>query len=140
MPNTQSTLLYKWFNEVWNDGDESAIDRLFHAEGRANDLTAADSPRGPEGFKAFYRDFKNQFSDVNVQVNEALKQDNFECAHCTVSATDRKSGKKVEFKGICMVRIVDEQIAEAWNNFDFLGLQFQLGNKLVPADAEESIA
>ena len=131
MPNAKSTLLYQWFNEVWNNGDESAIDRLFHQEGIANSITSSDAPKGPEGFKIFYQGFKQQFADVHVQVNEVIREEDFESARCTVYATERSSGRKVQFEGMCMARIVDGQIAEAWNNFDFLEMYTQLGQKLV---------
>ena len=131
MPNIESTLLFKWFNEVWNNGDESAIEKLFDENGIAHGITASDSPPGPEGFKTFYKSFNEQFSNVRVQVIEAVREDDFETAHCQVNAVERKSGKKVAFSGMCMARIHNGKIAEAWNNFDFLEMHQQLGYTLV---------
>ena len=127
MPNAPATVLYKWFHEVWNNQNESAIDTLFHADGIAHDLGGENDLKGPEGFKTFYQSFRNRFKDVHVEVNEVIREDDFESALCTVSATEKESGKPVKFKGICMARIVDHKIAEAWNSFDFLEMYKQLG-------------
>ena len=37
------------------------------------------------------------------------------------------TGKPVEFWGMCILRIRDGQIVEAWNTFDFLNFYQQLG-------------
>jgi predicted ester cyclase len=37
------------------------------------------------------------------------------------------SNSPVEFTGISIVRIRDGQIVEAWNNFDFMSMNQQIG-------------
>jgi hypothetical protein len=37
------------------------------------------------------------------------------------------TNRPVEFTGICIVRICEGKIAEAWNNFDFMSMFQQLG-------------
>jgi hypothetical protein len=61
MRNIQETLLYKWFDEVWNKGDENAIDTLMSDDSTAVGLLADDHPKGAEGFKLFFNDFRNQY-------------------------------------------------------------------------------
>jgi len=41
------------------------------------------------------------------------------------------TGKKVAFTGLCIARVKNNQIVEAWNNFDFLSMYQQVG--AVPA-------
>lgn len=134
MRNAQSTLLYRWFDEVWNKGDESAIDKFLAHDTRAHGIVAADQPGGAEGFKVFFRAFRDQFHDIRVDVKEVIGQDDMESARTDVSATHVLSGRPVKFTGMCMARIADGKIAEAWNNYDFLDMHLQTGQKLVAAD------
>lgn len=129
----QSTVLYRWFNEVWNQDDEKAIDHLMTPDALAHGILTEDQPKGPEGFKLFFRDFRSQFQDVTIDVQEVVSQDGLESARMTVEATHTETGKKVSFSGISMARIQDGKIAEAWNSYDFLSLYQQLGQTLVPA-------
>jgi predicted ester cyclase len=72
--------------------------------------------------------------NIKVSVEDVISQDDLESARTTVSAVHSESGRNVSFSGMCMVRIVEGKIAEAWNNYDFLNLYQQLGQKLCPAD------
>lgn len=130
MRNVNSTLLYQWFDEVWNKSDATAIDRLMTGESKAQGIIPDDQPGGPEGFKVFYNDFRDRFSDVNVKVEDVVSEDDMESARTTVTAVHKESGKKVTFTGMCMVKVEDGKIASAWNNFDFLSMFEQLGQKL----------
>jgi predicted ester cyclase len=38
----------------------------------------------------------------------------------------------VEFTGICIVRVRDGKIIEAWNNFDFMSMFQQVGALALP--------
>ena len=130
MPKTQQTLLYRWFNEVWNHENEPLIEELMTDDAIVHDLGTDGAPRGAEGFKLFYRGFREQFRDINIEVTEAVAQENFETARCIVQATDRSSNTPVTFTGICMVRTEGGKIAEAWNEFNFLSMYQQLGLSL----------
>ena len=133
MRNIQETLLQRWFDEVWNNGNENAIDQLMAHDSTARGILADDHPKGAEGFKLFFNDFRNQFHDIKVGVEDVISQDGMEAARTTVTAIHTETAKKVTFSGMCMVRIADGKIAEAWNNYDFLNLYEQLGQKLCPA-------
>ena len=134
MRNVETTLLYKWFDEVWNKGDENAIDKLMSNDSFAKGIIPDDQPKGAEGFKVFFNDFRNQFHDIKVDVDDAIVQDDMESARTTVSAIHTATGKNVTFSGMCMIKVADGKIAEAWNNYDFLNLYQQLGQKLTPME------
>jgi len=131
MRNINSTVLYRWFQEVWNKSNVDAIDELMGEDTIARGITDENSPRGPEGFKAFFHDFKSRFSNVNVTVEDVVSEDDIETARCNVTATQTATGQNVRFSGLCMAKIKDGKIAEAWNHFDFLAMYQQLGHSLV---------
>ena len=136
MREAKSTVLYKWFNDVWNKDDEKAIEKLMTPDSFAHGILPADSPnKGAEGFKIFFREFKNQFHDIKIDIEDVIAQDDMESARTIVDAVHTASGKKVRFSGICMVRVKDGKIAEAWNNYDFLNMHQQLGQNLTPLEA-----
>ena len=134
MRNAKSTVLYKWFHEVWNNNNEAAIDELMTADSFAHGILTDDQPKGPEGFKIFYNNFKSQFRNINIEVEDVVTQDDIESARTIVNAVHAETGNSVTFSGICMARISNGKIAEAWNQYDFLNMYNQIGLKLVPAE------
>jgi hypothetical protein len=53
MSQTPDAIARQWFKEVWNEGNEAAIDRLLHPDAVAHGLTP-EPIRGPAAFKPFY--------------------------------------------------------------------------------------
>lgn len=134
MRDPKSTILYQWFQEVWNEGLEDSINKLMTHDSNAHGIIAEGQPRGAEGFKIFYRDFRKQFRNIHIDFRDVVSEDNMESALTTVSATHGETGKRVSFSGLCMVRIEGGKIAEAWNHYDFLNMYQQLGLVLVTPD------
>lgn len=132
MRDTKATLLSKWFQEVWNEGRREAIDELLAENITAHGLGPDGHTKGIEAFKSFYDDFRNQLSDVQVLVEDVVSQDDVETALCKVTAVHIPTGKRVNFSGICMAKIQDGKIAEAWNQYDFLKMYQQIGYELTP--------
>ncbi|MFT3679697.1 MAG: ester cyclase [Ferruginibacter sp.] len=129
MRNTKETLMHSWYQEAWNKANKDAIDKFLAPDIIAHGLAEGEL-RGSEGFKNFYDGFRTQFSNIHVNVDDVIKEDDIECALCTVTAIHNETGKAVKFTGTSMGRIKDGQIVEAWNNFDFYGMYLQLGYEL----------
>jgi steroid delta-isomerase-like uncharacterized protein len=136
MSPTPDSIVRTWFEEVWNQGKESTIDRLFAADGIAHGLPTADgSPmRGPDAFRPFYRNFRGAFPDIRIEVARTVTEGDMVTAHCRVTGSHQSgalgfaaTGKPVEFWGMCILRVRNGQIVEAWNSFDFLNFYQQLG-------------
>ncbi len=96
--------------------------------------------RGVEAFKAFHEKFREAFPDIQVTVEDTVAEGDKIAALCTVRGTHGGEGiglaptkRAIEFTGMCMLRVVDGKIAEAWNSFDFLSLYQQLGAINLPA-------
>ena len=103
MPNKNSTLTYRWMQEVWNNGREDAIDEMMETNAEIHGIEDIKEP-GTAGFKEFFRNFKNQFPELHVEVEEVVSQDDYETSRCIVNATNA-SGQKVQFTGMTRVRI-----------------------------------
>ncbi len=131
-----AAFIRRWFEEVWNKGREEAIDEMFAEEGVAHGLAdeAGSDLRGPAGFKPFFRRFRDAFPDIRVAVKDCVCEGDRAAARCRVRATHAGGGlgvaatnNPIEFDGLCIVRVRDGQIVEAWNNFDFMSMFQQLG-------------
>jgi steroid delta-isomerase-like uncharacterized protein len=135
MPENE-TFLHRWFEEVWNQGREEAIDEMFAPDGVAHGLKSAEgeSIRGTEQFKELYRSFRRAFPNIRITVDETVTEGDKIAARCTVRAVHEGDGigfaatnQPVEFTGLALVRVRDGKIVEAWNEFDFLKMFSQIG-------------
>lgn len=129
MHDPKSTISYRWFQEVWNEGREDLIDELMTQKSIIHGIGEGQL-KGAGGFRSFYRNFKDQFRNIQVEIQEALSQDNLECALTCVTAIHKETGTKVSFSGLCMVKFKNGKITEAWNHYDFLSMHQQLGRVL----------
>jgi len=131
MRNVESTLMYRWFEEVWNNGSADRINELLADDGKVHGLKDINHK---QDFINFYHNFREQFDNIHVTVHDVISEDDFETARCSVTGTHKESGKPVSFNGMCIARFRDGQIVDSWNNFDFLGMYQQIGQKLVAAE------
>ena len=122
------TLLHRWFEEVWNKGHEDVIDELMAPDCIAHGLTDADGKelRGVAPYKAFFRKFRADFTDINIDLSHALTEGDGIAARCVVTGKHVPSGKPIKFTGMTLTRWRDGKIVEAWNNFDFHEIERQL--------------
>lgn len=134
--DANKALLRRWFDEVWNKGRAEAIDEMFAEGGIAHGLSEIpESPlKGPNGFKPFHSTFRGAFPDIEVVVEDMIAEGDKVVARCSVRGTHSgehlgiaASSAPVDFTGIAIVRIEDGKIVEAWNNFDFMRMNRQVG-------------
>lgn len=126
---TSAEVLRAWFERVWNQADESAIDELLHPAAIAHGLTNHDGSevRGSTAFKEFARRFRQGLPDIRIEVLRTITEGEMCAAHCDVAGTHPATKTPVHFTGICICRVRDGQIEEAWNEFDFLTFLEQTG-------------
>jgi steroid delta-isomerase-like uncharacterized protein len=136
MSEENKALVRRWFEEVWNQGRADAIDEMFAADGIAHGLSddAGNPLRGPGDFKPFHEAFRGAFPDIEVVVEDTIAEGDLVAARCSVSGKHTgdhlgiaASNAPVQFTGITIARIKDGKIVEAWNNFDFLKMNKQIG-------------
>jgi len=137
--NTQEAnkaLMRRWFEEVWNQGRVEAIDEMFAVDGVAHGLSDEPGKRmkGPDDFRPFHGIFRGAFPDIEVVVEDTIAEGDLVAARCSVRGKHTgdhlgvaASNAPVEFTGMTIVRVKDGKIVEAWNNFDFLAMNRQIG-------------
>jgi predicted ester cyclase len=127
----------EWFQKVWNDKDEAAIDRLLNLSGSIHGLQIKDAVllRGPDEFKKFYRAMTSAIPDIKVSVSRLTEQGEWvavkfeiEGTHTGPGISAAPSNNKVAFSGMCQGRVVKGQWVECWNTVDFSALSQQIGD------------
>jgi predicted ester cyclase len=145
MSTTLETLMRDWFENAWDRGDETTIDRLMHPDAVIHGLPAADGGpfRGSAQFRSFYRSFRAAFPDISVQVLRVVSEGDVAVAYCRATATHRGEGigmaatqRPIDVYGFTMGRFANGKLVEAWNCFDFLSLYQQLGAQLDLSSAQ----
>lgn len=136
MSEIYKDFVHRWFEEVWNNKSEKAIEEMFAEDGIANGLNDADGNplRGPEGFKTLHRAFITAYPDLKITVEDTISEGDKICARCRVTGTHMGDGlgvaptnEPVDFTGMTFVTLKDGKIAEAWNEFDFMKMYSQIG-------------
>jgi predicted ester cyclase len=132
MPDKNSTLSYRWMQEVWTKGREEAIDEMMDENVIVHGIENIQE-KGRTAFKSFFHSFRQQFPAIEVDVQDVLTEGELESCRCLVKATSN-TGHQVAFSGMTITRINNGKIIEGWNNFDFMSMYQQMGYKLSPAD------
>jgi predicted ester cyclase len=129
------TIMHRWFEEVWNQGRESAIDEMSYHDVHGHGLQSPDGREvgSMESFKAYHRQMRSALSDMHVVVEDVITEGDLTVARCVVTAKHTgdglgkpPKGNPIHFSGMTMARIKDGKIAEAWNNFDFMTMYQQM--------------
>jgi steroid delta-isomerase-like uncharacterized protein len=135
MPHDKKTFLHRWFDEVWNQGCEEAIDRMLAPDAVGDGLTHAEGTKviNADGFKLFYRNFRQAIPDLQIVVEDTVIEGDKLSGRCRCRGTHwgpglgvPPTGRKVDFRGMVMVRLRDGLIAESWNCFDFEKMRAQI--------------
>ena len=118
--------ILRWYNEVWNNNNEAMIDEMIHAECSA--LGLGEEPViGPESFKEVHRFFNANYENIHIDVHEVFVDGDCATAICTFTANYKPTNAPVKFSGASITHILNQQITDAWNFFDFLTLNLQIG-------------
>ncbi len=132
--NTANTAIVQRAFECWNKRDFSVIAELFP------DCIYHSSVTGElkgEAYGKYFTALLNAFPDGRLTVNDQIGEDDKVAVRWNFTGTHKgelmghPTGKQVTMTGISIVRIVNGKIAEAWEEWDNLGMMQQLG--VVPA-------
>jgi steroid delta-isomerase-like uncharacterized protein len=131
-PDELKDLTRRFFAEVWNAGDESAIDRYIAADAAGNDPTFG---AGREMFRQQWRRWHAAFPDLHFAVEDVIADGDQVLARWTLTGTHtgapflgvEAQGTAISVGGMSLDRIADGMIAAGFDGWDELGLWRQLG-------------
>ena len=126
-------VMLRFYEEFWTAGNAAAADELIHEE-LMHDGFPAGWPTGREGFKRLVRVWREGFPDMRERVEFLIAEGDRVAGHFVLTGTHRGlfyglpgTGRRVEVKGVDLVRVIGGQIVEWSYAEDALGLFRQLG-------------
>jgi predicted ester cyclase len=127
-----------FFERIWNQGDESAIDEFIPVNAAGND---PDFGSGREGFRAQWRKWRVAFPDLHFECTDFVAEGDKVLTRWTLTGTHMgeflgaaPTGKKIKVEGMSLDRIENGLVAEGFDGWDNLGFRQQLG--LIKEDAK----
>lgn len=133
MSDSPEVVMRTWFDEVWNQGREAAIDRLFPVDAVAHGLPGGPI-QGPGAFRGVFHAFRGAFPDIRIDVDHTIAAGNSIAAHVRVTGTHGggtlglpATGRRIDIQGMIMATVTHGQVRECWNCFDFLTMYQQIG-------------
>lgn len=126
MSEANKQLISRWFEEVWNQRSEAAIEAMLSRDAEVHGLPEPDSVlKGPEEFKTLHRAFCEAFPDMHVTVDDTITEGDRAAVRWSVEMTHTgdglgfpASGKRARVKGMSIVTIKGGKIEEGWNYAD----------------------
>jgi len=122
-------LVERFYREVINERRVDAIDELL-----AEDFVHNGEQRGRAGQKQGVQAFLAGFDPLTDTIEFMLAEDDLVCArqrwtgkHVGEFLGVAATGREVQFTTTAVLRIAGAEIAEAWDEGDYLGLLGQLG-------------
>jgi len=143
MSEANKQVVRRWFEQVWNQQSEEAIDEMFAPGGKAYGFPKPDSVLvGPESFKSIHRIFLGAFPDLHITVREVVSEDDRVAVSWTATMTHlgehlgfAPTLKKETLDGSSFLVVKDGQIQEGTNYMEMQGLIQRLKESSEPAIA-----
>lgn len=135
-----SEVAHAWFQRVWNDRDDAAVDEMLNPQGSIVGISARDATAltGPAEFRAFRDAIFSILPDIRVEVSKVITDGDWVAVRFTCAGTHtgdglgmKASGRSVAFSSMGMGRVQNGQWVEGWNLVDFISLERQVGGTLV---------
>lgn len=129
---TTDTVMRRWFEEVWNQRRESAIDEILAPDCLLHGLGPTPL-RGAAEFRPFYKAFLGAFPDVRIEPVATVcdGDDGFIRFHVTGTHTGSSmgpaTGQSISMDGAAHARLREGRVVEVWNLVDFLTMYQQIG-------------
>jgi predicted ester cyclase len=135
MADSPRQVAERWFDDVWNQGRRESIDELLAPDCVIHN--ASEEILGPSGFKAFYDNIHNSFSEVRVAPELSICEGDYVSVRWVSSGKHRDTGRNIKITGMSLMRFHDGRVAEAWQNWDLHGMmqQIEAAPKAMAAEA-----
>lgn len=134
-------LVRREVTEAWNGGNLDIVDELFAEDCVDHVPLLPEEMRGREGHKEMIQAFRSTFPDLEMSIDELVAEGDTVAFRFTLRGTHdgdfigiEATGNPVELTGSVFARVEDGRIAEAWAQFDALGLLRQLEFDAPPSE------
>lgn len=133
MPNTSAVLVRRFYDEVWNNADESVAREILHPDFRFR-ASLGPELRGPEDFIGYMRSIHKALAGFTCVIDELVAEEDRVAARMTfrgvhrdrffnVDATDRE----IRWAGGAFFKTDGRQIVALWVLGDIDSVKQQLG-------------
>lgn len=126
-------------DEVWNEGDLDAIDKLLSPDHVGYDPTSGET-RGPQATRDLVAGYRGAFPDMHMKVDRIIAEGDWAATHWTATGTHTgellgiaPTGRQATVSGVQFNRVAGGRIVETRGIFDALGMLQQVG--AIPAGA-----
>lgn len=126
-------LFRRFYEDTWNTGDTTRIDELLAPDFVNHELVGVAPPHR-ELYKQAIRETKDTFPDFTVTIEDMIAEGEQVAARWHAAGTHSRgflgqpaTGKRVELRGITIVRIAGGRIAEFWKQDNSYTTPRQLG-------------
>jgi steroid delta-isomerase-like uncharacterized protein len=134
MSSDIKALSRQWFEKVWNQRDEAAIDQLAASDIIVHGIGESLEPMtGTQVFREFRRNFLSAFPDMTCNVEDVICEGDKTVTRVTVRGTHTGDGigiaptkRRFRASALVMFHWRNGKIAEGWNEFDAAGMMRQL--------------
>lgn len=144
MSNQNTTIVKRFFEEVWNKNNLSLADELL-AKDYVDHSAPPGSTGGIEGYKRSVAMFRSAFPDINFTLDDMRGEGDLVAIRLTGRGTHKGSfmgfaptEKQVTFGGMTFIRLENGKIVERWGISDMAGLAQQL-RPVPPANGNRKV-
>jgi len=120
-------ILRRFFEEIFNQGDLSALDEIVGADYLNHNAAPGEAP-GRAGVKQFVIDLQTALRDLNLMIDDQIAEGDKVVTRWTATGIHQgafagipTTGKPMVITAINIHRVVDGQIQEGWLQWGMLG-------------------
>lgn len=128
------SILRRWIEEGWNGHNVAVADELYAPDFTQTDPSTPMPVKGIQAIKAYVSGFLTALPDMRFETHDLVAEGDKVVWRFTSTGTHlgtllgiEPTGKSVAVSGTATFRFSANKIAEAWVNFDALGMLQQLG-------------
>ncbi|MGC1421362.1 MAG: ester cyclase [Terracidiphilus sp.] len=148
MSEANKELVRRWFEEVWNQQSEAAIDEMYAPGGKAYGFPEPNSVLvGPESFKSVHRVFLGAFPDLRFTLREIVAEGDRVAVAWTATMTHlgehlgfAPTLKKETLDGSSFLTVSGSQIQDGRNYMELQALILRLKESSPASIAKEEEA
>jgi steroid delta-isomerase-like uncharacterized protein len=131
--DAMTTLITRYFQEVWNEGRVDALDDLLTPDYLNHSPSTPNPPRGPAGLKPIVRAMREAIPDLHYEILDLIATHDKAAVHLRVTGTQTgplfgipATGQRIDVRQMQIEWIKDGRIWQHWRITDELALMRQL--------------